>query len=112
MMKGGTGHFIVQRVTALANIPLVTAFIIIAAGMSGLSYDAASAVFKNPLTAGLVGLFIVSTAIHMRAGMQVIVEDYVHGEGMKIALLVANTFFCISVAFVAIFATLKLYFGG
>jgi len=56
-------------------------------------------------------LFIISVSYHMRIGMQVIIEDYVHEERAKYALLILNTFFTIATGFSAIYAILKLSFG-
>ena len=56
--------------------------------------------------------FVVSITWHMRLGMQVVIEDYVHSEGMKIACVMANTFFSAAVAIAGIYAILKLGFGA
>jgi succinate dehydrogenase / fumarate reductase, membrane anchor subunit len=110
--KSGTGHFFLQRVTAIANVPLAIAFIIILIGFQGASHAQMLATMKNPLIAILLLLFVVSGVIHMRLGMQVIIEDYIHSEGTKIAMLIANTFFAIIIATASIFAILKMAFGN
>jgi succinate dehydrogenase / fumarate reductase membrane anchor subunit len=109
--KSGTEHFFRQRVTALANVPLAIAFVIILTMLLGVPHAAFVATMKNPLFALILLLFIVSGTIHMRLGMQVIIEDYVHEEGRKIALLIANTFFAIVIGAACLFAVLKMAFS-
>ena len=108
----GTAHFWRQRLTAAANLPLVIAFVLLIATLVGRPHAEVVAVLASPVVALLLVLMVISTSIHMRIGMQVIVEDYVHGEGLKLTAIVANTFFTVVVAAVSIFAILKLAFGG
>ena len=108
---GGTHHFLVQRLTALANIPLVVVFIITSATLFFGTYDQARILLLNPWVAGSLALFFVSVCLHMRVGMQVILEDYIHSTFNKYALLIINTFYCALVLFVCLFALLRLNFG-
>ena len=109
--KTGTEDFWRQRLTAMANIPLVIAGVVIVISLVGRNHAAAAQILGSPLIAILMLLFIISVTYHMRIGMQVIIEDYVHEETSKIALIVLNTFYTIAVALVSAFAILKLSFG-
>lgn len=110
--KSGTGHFWVQRVTAVSNLLLTLAFLGVVVSLAGASYQEAMATLSRPLVAILMLLFVVSGAIHMRLGMQVIIEDYVHSEGLKVLAVMANTFFALLVGAACAFALLKISFGG
>ena len=109
--RSGTGHFWLQRLTAVANVPLALAFVCIVIKLTGKEYAAAVATLSRPLVAILLVLFIVSGAAHMRIGMQVIIEDYVHREGAKVLAVMANTFFAIAVGVAGVFAVLKVALG-
>jgi succinate dehydrogenase / fumarate reductase membrane anchor subunit len=110
--KDGTGHFWKQRLTAIANIPLILFFLGLLISLNGASYEETRATLSNPFVALPLILALLSVLYHMRLGMQVIVEDYVHGEALKLFTLILNTFFAIIVGAVSIFALLKLAFGG
>jgi succinate dehydrogenase / fumarate reductase, membrane anchor subunit len=110
--RSGTGHFWVQRVTAVANVILALAFVAVLILLVGKPYAAAMTVLAHPLVAILMLLFVLSALIHMRLGMQVIIEDYLHHEGVKLAAVMANTFFTIAIGAACIFALLKISFGA
>jgi succinate dehydrogenase / fumarate reductase membrane anchor subunit len=110
--KTGTDHFWTQRLTAAATMLLALALVVVLVSTVGKDAVAARAVLAQPLVAVLLLLFIVSGIAHMRIGMQVIIEDYVHEEGAKVIALGLNTFFSATIAVVCLFAVLKLSFGG
>src|SRR5690606_33350444 len=91
--KEGADHFWMQRLTGAANLFLAIFAIGLTVSLVGADYADVAAAIAHPLVALPLLLFLVSAAIHMRLGMQVIIEDYVHGEGTKIVLLMLNTFF-------------------
>ena len=109
--RSGTGHFWRQRLTAVANVPLTIAFVLIVVSLLGRNYPAVKQILGSPLIAIIMLLFIGSATYHMRIGMQVIIEDYVHEEGARIALLMLNTFFTYAVALVSAYGILTLSFG-
>ena len=110
--KEGADHFWLQRMTAAANLFLSLFAIGLAVCLAGADHAAVKSTQANPLVALPLLLFVASAALHMKIGMQVIIEDYVHGEGPKIVLLMLNTFFAIAVAAASALSLLKLSFGG
>lgn len=109
--RSGTDHFWRQRLTAVANVPLVIAFVVIVISLLGRNHAAAVQIIGSPVVAIILLLFVASVTYHMRIGMQVMIEDYVHGELTKLVLVLANTFFVVAVAFGCGYAILKLSFG-
>jgi len=110
--RGGTEHFWRQRLTAVSNIPLIIFFIGFVAVYAGASYEEIRAAVAQPVVALLIGFAFVSVLYHMRLGMQIIIEDYVHEEGWKIFLIILNTFFPIVVGAIALYSLLRIAFGG
>ena len=109
--RSGTEHFIAQRLTAIANIPLTVAAVLIVVSLIGRNHAAVAQILGSTPVAIVMVLFIISTFYHMRIGMQVIIEDYIHEERAKYALLIVNTFFAIGTGLSSIYAILKLSFG-
>jgi succinate dehydrogenase / fumarate reductase, membrane anchor subunit len=109
--RSGTTHFWYQRLTSVAGIGLTIAFIVIAMMVMGRGHAAAVQILGSPLVVILMLLFVVNTVYHMWLGMQVIIEDYVHHEVSKVALIMGNTFFCFAIGLVCAFALLKLSLG-
>ncbi len=110
--KEGTGDFIRQRVTALANVPLLLFGVWLAITCMGASRAEIVGLFGNPVVAGLAILLIVSVCIHMRIGVQEVVVDYVHNELLKVLVLVANSFFSYGILALSVVSILKMSFGG
>jgi len=109
--KSGTEDFVRQRLTAIANIPLTLGAVLIVISLIGRNHAAVAQILGSSPVAIIMVLFIISIFYHMRIGMQAIIEDYVHEERAKYALLILNTFFVIAAGFSSIFAILKLSFG-
>ena len=110
--KEGADHFWKQRVTAVANIFLTLFVIWLVVSLVGADHATVKASLAHPVNAIALGLLAISGAIHMRLGMQVIIEDYVHGELGKVVLLMLNTFFAILIGAACLFAVAKLSFGA
>ena len=109
--RSGTSHFWHQRVTAVANVFLVTAFVVILVSLLGRSHAAVIQILASPFVAIVMLLMIGSVIYHMKIGMQVVIEDYVHDETWKFAAIIANTFFAIAVAAACVYSLLKISFG-
>lgn len=109
--RAGTTHFWHVRLTSVAGIPLTLGFLLVVMAVMGRNHAATVQILASPLVAILMLLFVLTNVYHMWLGMQVIIEDYVHGEVAKLSFLMANTFFCIVIGVACVYALLKLSFG-
>lgn len=110
--KDGTGHWWMQRLTAIALVPLVVWFVASVVSLAGVGQGELKAWLANPLAALLMVLFLGTGFYHLKLGLQVVIEDYVQGGPAKLALLIVNTFACVLLAGASILAVLKLALGA
>lgn len=109
--KDGTHHWWVQRVTAVALLPLCIFFLCSIDRLVTADHAALLAWLSSPVTAVALLLFIGAAFYHAALGVQVIIEDYVHGEGCKFACLLLNKLFFVFAGVAAAFAVVRLNFG-
>lgn len=109
--KKGTEHFWMQRVTAVANIPLTMFLVAALVVHAGAEHASVVAFLSQPVVGVVMLLLILSATYHMRLGLQVVIEDYIHGEAAKLSALVANNFFALTVAIACTLAVLTLVIG-
>src|SRR5204863_8699854 len=107
----GTSDFWRQRLTAVAMALLIVPVIVVILMLIGRNQAGAAQILGSLPIAIILVLFIIASTWHMRIGMQIVIEDYVHNEKLKLASVMANNFFCIAVALASIYAILKLSSG-
>jgi succinate dehydrogenase / fumarate reductase membrane anchor subunit len=107
----GTSDFWRQRLTAVAMVLLILPVIVVVMMLLGRNQAGAAQILGSPLVALVMLLFIVASVWHMKIGMQVVVEDYVHSETVKLVAIMANNFFSVALALASIYAILKLSSG-
>ena len=107
----GTSDFWRQRLTAVAMTVLIVPVIVVVLMLIGSNQAGAKQIFSSLPIAIIMLLFIAASAWHMKIGMQVVIEDYLHNEKIKLACVMANNFFCIAVALASIYAILKMSSG-
>ena len=110
--KSGTHHWVNQRVTAVGNLLLVLWLIFSLLQLPALDYLAVTAWLAKSWVAVPMILMLISVFYHLRLGLQVVVEDYVHEEGTKFATLLLLNFYAIGGAAAGIFAIAKIAFTG
>ena len=110
--KEGVNHWWAQRVTAIALVPLVLWFVI--SLLSAVGADHATVVnwIAHPINTVLMVVFLVAMFYHAYLGLQVVIEDYVHGEGTKLASLLVVKFLVILLGAACVLAVLRIAFGG
>jgi succinate dehydrogenase / fumarate reductase membrane anchor subunit len=106
--RSGTIHFWRQRMSAVALIPLSIWFLLSALSLVGGNLAEVLVFMAEPLNAILMFLFLFAALYHMTLGVQVVIEDYIHGERLKLLILMLNRFFVLGVGFAAGFALLKI----
>ena len=110
--KSGTEHFWLQRMTGVANIVLVIVVMLQVARLAGADYATVRTALRSPVLALPLLLLVLSGMMHMRLGMQTIIEDYVSSEGRKLVCLMLNTFFVILVGLTCVYAVAKITLGA
>ena len=110
--KAGTHHFWLKRLTAVALIPLTGWFALSIASLATTGQAEVLAWMKSPLSATLMLSFIMAGFWHMKLGLQVVIEDYVHTESTKVTCLILNNLTAIFLALAAALSVLKMLLGG
>ncbi|MEQ8265968.1 MAG: succinate dehydrogenase, hydrophobic membrane anchor protein [Parvibaculum sp.] len=110
--KSGTQDHIRQRLTAIAIAPLSIFFLVGLVALTGADYETARAWLAHPLVGILALCLVVAAIVHMRIGMQIVIEDYVIAEGPKHLSIIANNFFSYGAGLACLYAVLKIGFGS
>jgi succinate dehydrogenase / fumarate reductase, membrane anchor subunit len=109
--KSGTEHFWHQRLTAIANVPLTILLVWFVISHLGSPRAEVLESVRNPFVAIMLALAFLSILWHMRLGMQMVIEDYVHRAGWKLLALLLNSFYTTALGIAAFYAILKMSFG-
>ena len=110
--RSGAHHWWLERLTSVSTLLLFVWFVVSLLRLPSLDYSAVTEWLSAPLGAVPMLLLIVSTFWHLKLGLQVVIEDYVHEEGMKFFSITLLNFFTIAVGALAFFAVLRIAFGG
>ncbi len=110
--RAGVDHWWLQRLTAVLLVPLTVWFVAELVAHTGADHAAVIAWLGSPLRLGLMTLLIGATFYHAQLGVQVVIEDYIQGEGLRIALIVLVKLACLTLAIAAIVALMSIAFRG
>ncbi len=109
--RRGTETFWLQRLTAVANVPLVIFLIVTIVSHIGADYGTVRAYLAQPLVALALLALVISAATHMRIGLKEIIEDYIQDDGLKIAALLLATFYAVGIGLACTLALVKISLG-
>ncbi|ABQ32525.1 MULTISPECIES: succinate dehydrogenase, hydrophobic membrane anchor protein [Bradyrhizobium] len=107
----GTSDFWRQRITAVAMTLLIVPVVVVVIMLLGRNQAGAAQILGSLPIALIMLLFVIASCWHMKIGMQVVIEDYVHSEPLKLVAIMANNFFAVTVALASIYALIKLSTG-
>ncbi|WP_428249875.1 succinate dehydrogenase, hydrophobic membrane anchor protein [Ferrovibrio sp.] len=110
--KEGVQHWWLQRVTAVALVPLVLILAVVVLKLGTADHAAVAAAFKHPLLAVVALLGVLAVFWHLKLGLQVVIEDYIHTEGTKLLVQLGTTFAVFLVGALSALSILKLFFGA
>ncbi len=110
--KEGTEHWWLQRLTGLALVPLTIWFVVSIVCLAGADHNNVVEWLSSPMVAVFVILFLGVGFYHLKIGVQVVIEDYIHSHWIKAGSLITVTFFCSVVGLASVLAVLKLAVGG
>ena len=106
--KGGVRHWWMQRLTAIALVPLSIWFVTSVIYLLGADHERVTSWVSNPIVALLLILMLTTMFYHLRLGLQVVIEDYIHAKSLKLMCVVGNDFVNITLAVACIFAVLRI----
>ena len=110
--KTGVSHWWTQRVSAVALVPLTLWFVACLASQLGADYSSVTDWLSSPLQASLLAIYLAAIFYHSQLGLQVVVEDYIHHEGLKMGLLITFQLVNILLAVAAIFSVIMILVGA
>ncbi len=110
--KEGVHHFWIQRLTAVALVPLTLWFLVLLVRVVGADYYTAADILSEPHNAVFMLLFIWAGIYHFQLGLQVVIEDYVEDGGLKTVAQLLNVFFSVMLGVTCAYAALKISFGA
>lgn len=110
--KDGTHHWWMQRVTAIALVPLTLWLAFSVASLTGSDYASVAQWFARPFTTAMLTLFVFTSFYHASLGLQVVIEDYVHHEWVKMAALIGVKLLLTLLGTTSVIAVLRVAFAG
>jgi succinate dehydrogenase / fumarate reductase membrane anchor subunit len=110
--RHGVGHFITERVSALALAPLSLWAVFAGLKLAAGDFESAAVWLSSPINAVLLSLLLVTALIHLQSAVQVVIEDYIHKFTTKSALVILNVFVCVLSGALGVFSILKVALTG
>ncbi len=110
--KDGTGHFIIQRITAVALVFLTLYVLYLLLSLVGGDYASVRAAVASPFNALLIIAFLIASFWHAKLGLQVVIEDYVHTPWLAVVAQLAVIFICVLAALASVFAVIRIALGS